>query len=301
MTKNTMTAPRRALLGCVLAAGLSAQALAAEAPDAATTSGPDPWRDFYLRSGAFSLPSDLFAIKFEGSAANDDQRITLLRRIQTEANERANCPEIESVTAAPKPGSDSAARPDGSRVVQELWTLQQCGYRMPYVMTLTFPAQGKPTYHIAPQVPLLISGQGIVITDEQVRKEYDDWVKLGGRREYKVRHILVPKKEDAQAALDRIRKGETFEAVAKEVSTDTPTRSAGGELGWNVPAYFAPPFAEAMLKLAPRGIVDAPVWTRFGWHVIEVTEMRPKVYPPFEQVKDRIAQSLRKQVEEGKR
>ncbi|WP_161974763.1 peptidylprolyl isomerase [Piscinibacter terrae] len=292
-----MTAPLHALLGCALAAGLGAQALAAESADAA----PDPWRDFYLRTGAFSMPSDLFGIKFDGSVANDDQRLTLLRRIQSEANERANCPEIESVTAAPKPGSDSTARPDGSRVVQELWTLKQCGYRMPYVMTLTFPAQGKPTYHIAPQVPLLISAQGIVVTDEQVRKEYDDWVKVGGRVEYKVRHILVPKKEDAQAALDRIRKGESFEVVAKDVSTDTPTRSAGGDLGWNVPAYFAPPFAEAMLKLAPRGMVDAPVWTRFGWHVIEVTQARPKVYPPFEQVKDRIAQSLRKRADEGKR
>ena len=48
-----------------------------------------------------------------------------------------------------------------------------------------------------------------------------------------------------------------------------------------------------MVALAPRGLSAAPVKTQFGWHVIEVTGVRPKVLPSYEEVHDKIAESLR--------
>src|SRR5689334_14925331 len=92
------------------------------------------------------------------------------------------------------------------------------------------------------------------VTDEQVRAEYDRFVKLGPT-EYEVRHVLLQTREQAQSALDRNKGGEPFEAVAKAVSADTGSRERGGDLGWSLPSHFVDPFAEAMKALAPRGLV----------------------------------------------
>lgn len=143
-------------------------------------------------------------------------------------------------------------------------------------------------------------GAAPTITEEQVRAEYDRVVQLGGRTEYKVRHILVAgSREQAQAALDRVRGGEAFATVAAAVSADPGSRARGGELGWSVPNHFVEPFAEAVKRLAPRGLAQAPVQTPFGWHVIEVTDTRPRAVPPYEQVKGRILEVLQQRGVKG--
>ncbi|MBW8892069.1 MAG: peptidylprolyl isomerase, partial [Burkholderiales bacterium] len=138
------------------------------------------------------------------------------------------------------------------------------------------------------------------VTEAQVRAEYDRFVALGPT-EYRVRHLLVQTREQADAALARIRGGEPFEAVAAAVSVDTGSRAKGGDLGWSLPVYFAPPFADAVKRLAPRGISEAPVQTQFGWHVIEVSEVRPRAVPPFEQVKARIQEALERRAAQGQK
>jgi peptidyl-prolyl cis-trans isomerase C len=131
------------------------------------------------------------------------------------------------------------------------------------------------------------------ITDEQVRAEYDRSLKQNPT-EYKVRHILVQTREQAQLALDRIRGGEPFEAVAKAVSADPGSRERGGDLGWSVPGHYVEPFAEAVKRLAPQGLAEQPVQTRFGWHVIEVTQVRDRVLPPYDQIKERLREVLQR-------
>ncbi|RZL39848.1 MAG: hypothetical protein EOP35_02680 [Rubrivivax sp.] len=128
-------------------------------------------------------------------------------------------------------------------------------------------------------------------TEARVRAEYDRFVALGST-EYRVRHLLVPTREQADSALARIRGGDRFEVVAAAVSTDPGSRAKGGDLGWTLPSYFVPPFAEAVKRLAPRGVTDAPVQTPFGWHVVEVTEVRPRVVPAYEQLKARLLEAM---------
>lgn len=137
------------------------------------------------------------------------------------------------------------------------------------------------------------------VTDAEVRAEYDRYVALHGDHEYKVRHILVETQADARAALDRIKAGESFDSVARAVSKDPGSASQGGDLGWNVPRDFVPEFGAAMVALAPRGLAVAPIRSAFGWHVIEVTDVRPSVFPPFESVKGKIAENLRKRKAAG--
>lgn len=132
------------------------------------------------------------------------------------------------------------------------------------------------------------------VSEQQLRAEYDRVIALGGKTEYKVRHIMAKTREQAQAALDRIRGGEAFEAVAAAVSTDPGSRPKGGDLGWSLPNDFVAPFADAVKRLAPKGVVEAPVQTVFGWHVVEVTDVRPRAVPSFEQMRGRLLEALQR-------
>ncbi|MBM4419018.1 MAG: hypothetical protein FJ033_12020 [Chloroflexi bacterium] len=87
----------------------------------------------------------------------------------------------------------------------------------------------------------------------------------------RVRHILLPTLEQAQAILARLKAGESFETLAKEASRDTSNNSTGGDLGWIARGEVDPAFAEAAFSL-PLNTVSDPVASAFGFHLIDVLE-----------------------------
>ncbi|MCC2627483.1 MAG: PpiC-type peptidyl-prolyl cis-trans isomerase [Thermomicrobiales bacterium] len=89
-------------------------------------------------------------------------------------------------------------------------------------------------------------------------------------------HILLPVREEAEAARARVTEGgEDFATVARELSTDDASAANGGELGWFTREEMVAPFAEATFALEP-GAISEPVETEFGWHVIQVLERDPE-------------------------
>ena len=130
----------------------------------------------------------------------------------------------------------------------------------------------------------------ICITEAATRAAYDRYAQARqGLTEYEVRHILVDDRAQAQSALDRIHAGESFASVARAVSKDTGSSEKGGDLGWSLPAYFVPEFSAEMTALAPHGLSAAPVRSQFGWHVIEVTGMRPLQVKPYAAMRNELA------------
>ncbi|EJW10982.1 Foldase protein PrsA [Rhodovulum sp. PH10] len=137
-------------------------------------------------------------------------------------------------------------------------------------------------------------------SDEAMRHVYQEALKqMGDEQEVHARHILfrVPDAGDAEAAkkaeeaakaaLARIKKGEDFAKVAKELTDDPPGKQDGGDLGWFTKEQMVPPFSEAAFKLE-EGQVSEPVKTSFGWHIIKVEGKRKRQPPTFEQVKEQI-------------
>ncbi len=89
-------------------------------------------------------------------------------------------------------------------------------------------------------------------------------------------HILLPTREEAEAARARVTEGgEDFAAVARELSTDEGTAANGGALGWFTREEMVAPFAAAAFALEP-GDISESVETEFGWHVIQVAERDPE-------------------------
>jgi peptidyl-prolyl cis-trans isomerase C len=134
--------------------------------------------------------------------------------------------------------------------------------------------------------------RGVKITDDDVKKEYDTLKGALGDKEYKARHVLVEKEDEAKDIIARLKKGEKFEELAK-VSKDPGSKDKGGELGWANKASYVPPFAEAMTKLAKGKYTEAPVQSNFGWHVIQLDDVRELKAPNFDDVKPQIVQRMR--------
>lgn len=72
---------------------------------------------------------------------------------------------------------------------------------------------------------------------------------------------------------ERILQGEDFATLARANSQDPGSANKGGDLGWVTPGEMVPEFEDAMNQLSP-GEVSQPVKSRFGWHLIKVTERR---------------------------
>lgn len=132
------------------------------------------------------------------------------------------------------------------------------------------------------------------VSDAEIKKEYQQLVVKNAKREYKVRHILVEKEDQAKAIIAKLKGGAKFADLAKE-SKDTGSAANGGDLGWNTPEAYVKPFSEAMVKLEKGKYTTTPVKSEFGYHVIELVDVREPTPPPFDQVKPQLKQRMQQQ------
>ncbi|RZL90335.1 MAG: peptidylprolyl isomerase [Variovorax sp.] len=133
------------------------------------------------------------------------------------------------------------------------------------------------------------------VSDADVQAEYDKFVAANGGKEYKARHILVEKEDQAEKILADLKKGAKFEDIAKKQSKDPGSGANGGDLDWAAPASFVPEFSEAMIKLQKGETTAAPVKSQFGYHIIRVDDIRQAQLPKVEEVKPQITQQLQQQ------
>ncbi|MEJ2427914.1 MAG: peptidylprolyl isomerase [Deltaproteobacteria bacterium] len=145
---------------------------------------------------------------------------------------------------------------------------------------------------------------GVKLTDNEIRAFYDNNPEAFKQPErVKASHILIkvdPKAEASQKAeakkkIDlveaKLKKGEDFGALAKEYS-EGPSGPKGGDLGYFTRGQMAKPFEDAAFALKP-GEVSGVVETRFGYHLIKVTDEKPEIMMSYDDVKERLEQFLK--------
>lgn len=136
------------------------------------------------------------------------------------------------------------------------------------------------------------------VTDDALKKEYET-IKAGlGDKEYRARHILVEKKEDAEGLIKQLQSGSKFEDLAKANSKDPGSKDNGGDLEWAVPSNYVKPFADALVALQKGKYTATPVQSPFGFHVIQLDDTREAKAPSFDEVKPQLTQRLQGQVVE---
>lgn len=107
-------------------------------------------------------------------------------------------------------------------------------------------------------------------TDEELKTLFSD---LKMNESVRASHILVATEEEAKNVIDRINKGENFEDLAKEVSTDPGSAENGGDLDYFDYVDMVQPFSEAAFAME-IGEVSEPVQSDFGYHIIKVTDKK---------------------------
>lgn len=149
-------------------------------------------------------------------------------------------------------------------------------------------------------------GEKVTVADKDVKAYYDKSPGFFKQPEQvQARHILI--KVDPQAdqtaraearkklenVQQKLHKGGDFAALAKEFS-QCPSGADGGNLGPFKRGEMVKPFEEAAFALKPGEVSDI-VETKFGYHLIEVTDKQPETTIPFEDVKDRLKQYLKQE------
>jgi len=133
------------------------------------------------------------------------------------------------------------------------------------------------------------------VTDAEVKAEYDKFVAANGGKEYRARHILVEKEDEALALIAQIKKGGSFEDLAKKASKDPGSGANGGDLDWANAGSYVAEFSAAMSKLDKGQMTETPVKTQFGFHIIRVDDVRETKLPSLEEVKPQVSQQLQQQ------
>ncbi len=132
--------------------------------------------------------------------------------------------------------------------------------------------------------------------DATLRAYYDEHIdNYQAAEQRRASHILVAVASGAdQAALDaarakaeealqKVRSGVPFAEVAKSVSEDPGSAEQGGDLGFFEKGVMEPAFDEAVFAMQPGAVSDL-IQTRFGFHIIQLNDIRPAAGKPFEEV-----------------
>lgn len=133
------------------------------------------------------------------------------------------------------------------------------------------------------------------VSDAEVKAEYEKFKAQAGDKEYRARHILVEKEEDATALIKQLKAGAKFEDLAKKSSKDPGSAQNGGDLDWAAPGSYVPEFSQAMAKLQKGEMTEAPVKSQFGFHIIKLEDVRATSFPSMDEVKPQIEQRLGQQ------
>ena len=131
------------------------------------------------------------------------------------------------------------------------------------------------------------------VADAEVQAEYDKFKAQSAGTEYRARHILVEKEDEAKALIKEINGGAKFEDVAKKHSKDAAEN--GGDLDFAKPEQYVPEFSAAMTKLKKGEMTQEPVKTQYGYHIIKLEDTREATFPPLDDVKGQIQQRLAQQ------
>lgn len=156
---------------------------------------------------------------------------------------------------------------------------------------------------------LVLSAQGVAerirLNEAEVRDFYEqNQANKALLEERRARHILLTTQgadkakvqAEAQAVLAQLRSNpERFESLAREKSQDPGSAAAGGDLGFFARGSMVKPFEDAVFALQPMQVSDL-VETEFGFHIIQVTEVRTPPAKSFEQVRPEIEAQLRQQL-----
>jgi peptidyl-prolyl cis-trans isomerase D len=199
--------------------------------------------------------------------------------------------EERSVVLAQLPPPTPDNGPVAGKEIDAYWKAHRSEFRAPEQVTIDYVEVAAASMNVAP-------------ASEQTLRERFEKEKgtLGGSGERLVSHILVAVPKDADAAAQKAAEakatklaadakapGADFAALASASSDDAVSKAQGGDLGWIAKGVMEKPFEDAVFAMK-GGDISGPVRTEFGWHVLQVREVKGATQMTFEQAQPQLAQ-----------
>jgi foldase protein PrsA len=135
------------------------------------------------------------------------------------------------------------------------------------------------------------STDGIKISDDEIKQYYEHM-----KYQIKASHILVKTKKEADSIEEKLKKGESFEELAKKNSIDTGSAVNGGDLGYFKAGSMVKEFEDAAFSLKV-GEISQPVKSQYGYHIIKLVDKKKtdETIPPLSQAKETVKEELLRQ------
>ncbi len=132
------------------------------------------------------------------------------------------------------------------------------------------------------------------VKKETIDKYYNDYVKnFKTTKELNASHILLKSKKEALEIIEKIKNKSKFSDLAKKYSIG-PSGKNEGKLGWFQSGQMVKAFEKAAFELRKGAITEAPVKTKFGYHVIMLNDIRNSKPKELNIVKQQIVERIRK-------
>lgn len=126
------------------------------------------------------------------------------------------------------------------------------------------------------------------VTQKDLEDLYAEQVKaFEPKDEIHARHILLATEDQAKDTLIQLQAGADFATLANQKSLDK--NAANGDLGYFTKDMMIPEFGDAVFSMK-KGQLSGPVKTAYGWHIIQVEDIRKTQAPSFESQKDFLRQ-----------
>ncbi|QNP41045.1 peptidylprolyl isomerase [Lysobacter solisilvae (ex Woo and Kim 2020)] len=192
-----------------------------------------------------------------------------------------------SVLILPDPAVDTAPVSDAE--IKGWYDAHSAAYRAPEAVSLEYVEINAADLQVpAPDEAALLARY------EQEKKQFVE------QEQRLASHILIQVAEDADAATKKAAEakarqidaqakapGADFAALARANSDDPGSKDAGGDLGWNAKGVMVPEFDKVLFALKP-GEISEPVKTSFGWHIIQLREVKSAQQQDFALVREKL-------------
>jgi len=131
------------------------------------------------------------------------------------------------------------------------------------------------------------------VTADKLRQRYEERLKsMPTEEEVHAKHILVATEDEAKALIAELKKGGSFDKLARDKSTDKASGAEGGDLGWFKKSDMVKEFADSAFALKKGELTEIPIKTQFGYHVILLEDRRQAPPPAFEELAEPLKEEL---------
>jgi foldase protein PrsA len=147
-------------------------------------------------------------------------------------------------------------------------------------------------------------GEKVQVSDKELQDLYDKQkAQFVQPAEVKIAQIMLnftgvddasqnKTKADAEALMEKVKApGADFGALAKQYSQDPQTKDKGGEMDWMSYSPWGPPFDQIVMS-APVGLIDQPVRSYKGYHIVKVLDKHPQRTRSFDEIKDDLRKKM---------